>query len=223
MGGVQNYVNIKGRQFGELFVVRQVDRGEPRGNKWLVRCSCGNKRVLIGSHLNQGRFNSCGIDCPNRPSRRKPYRRIRRVWRNMMDRCYNENHQAYHNYGGRGIRVCKEWHDEDTFVFWVVENLGDPNNPVDFDRINNNKSYTPENVRWATRSQSSRNTRKTKYVTLASGKKIDRYTWMERKARKYGCETPLGILMDRYFKLKWTMKETMSRPFYYRGPVRRRE
>ena len=31
------------------------------------------------------------------------------AWSNMIHRCSNPNVPNYHVYGGRGIRVCKEW------------------------------------------------------------------------------------------------------------------
>jgi dCMP deaminase len=35
----------------------------------------------------------------------------------MKSRCNNPNHHAYHNYGGRGIRICPEWlHSFETFL-----------------------------------------------------------------------------------------------------------
>lgn len=35
--------------------------------------------------------------------------RLYRIWVSMRDRCKRKKHDAYHNYGGRGIKVCKEW------------------------------------------------------------------------------------------------------------------
>lgn len=32
-------------------------------------------------------------------------------YRSMMDRCYREKAANYPLYGGRGIRVCEDWHD----------------------------------------------------------------------------------------------------------------
>lgn len=36
-------------------------------------------------------------------------------YHSMMDRCYRMNANNYPQYGGRGIRVCKEWHDIEVF------------------------------------------------------------------------------------------------------------
>jgi hypothetical protein len=37
----------------------------------------------------------------------------------IMSRCYNENHISYKDYGAKGIRVCDEWHNRDTFREWA--------------------------------------------------------------------------------------------------------
>lgn len=40
----------------------------------------------------------------------------------MMRRCYNEKSVAYKDYGAKGITVCEEWHDRETFRKWCKEN-----------------------------------------------------------------------------------------------------
>lgn len=35
--------------------------------------------------------------------------KIYNMWNHMMHRCYNENTENYHNYGGRGVRVSERW------------------------------------------------------------------------------------------------------------------
>jgi len=40
----------------------------------------------------------------------------------MIRRCYNEKYVAYKDYGAKGIRVCEEWHDRDTFKAWARAN-----------------------------------------------------------------------------------------------------
>ncbi len=43
---------------------------------------------------------------------------------------------------------------------WVIEHLGLPDRSLEIDRVNNDGHYEPGNLRWATRSQQSRNTRR---------------------------------------------------------------
>ncbi len=78
-----------------------------------------------------------------------------RIWLLMRSRCNNPKHKSYHNWGGRGIRVCEEWND-----FLVFLNDMGLSNGLSIDRIDNNGNYCKENCRWATTKQQSQNKRR---------------------------------------------------------------
>ena len=79
------------------------------------------------------------------------------LWQSMMQRCYNPEHPNYADYGGRGIRVCQRWCR--SFGNFKSD-IGEPPSATHtLDRIENEKNYTPSNVRWATRREQSRNRR----------------------------------------------------------------
>lgn len=86
-----------------------------------------------------------------------------KLWNQMRMRCINEKLIEYKNYGGRGITVCDEWNDYQTFRDWAM------NNGYEFgltlDRINNDREYSPDNCRWATRSEQMCNTRRNRVIT----------------------------------------------------------
>ncbi len=79
------------------------------------------------------------------------------TWCLMKSRCYNPKHTQYKDWGGRGIKVCKQWkYDFEQFVKDMGEKIsGD----YSIDRIKNNKNYKPSNCRWATRLEQNRNKR----------------------------------------------------------------
>lgn len=78
-----------------------------------------------------------------------------RSWRKMIERCYYPYEKAYHQYGGRGIKVCKRW--------WVFENfeadMGPRPEGMTLDRKDSNKGYSPENCQWASKGIQGENTR----------------------------------------------------------------
>lgn len=74
----------------------------------------------------------------------------------LLQRCYDVNNSRYKNYGNREITVCDEWrNDRSSFVKWGIENGYKPG--LQIDRINNNLGYSPDNCRFVTCSENSRN------------------------------------------------------------------
>lgn len=72
-------------------------------------------------------------------------------WQNMNLRCYYRSHNRYKYYGARGITVCPRWMTFSNFEhdFGYLKPIGD----YTVDRIDNDKGYTLNNVRWLLRSK----------------------------------------------------------------------
>lgn len=84
-------------------------------------------------------------------------------YRCMKSRCYRTKDHSYKYYGGRGIKVCKEWLNIENFEKWVSENPYFDG--ATLDRIDSNKDYSPDNCRWATMCEQDNNRRNTIIVT----------------------------------------------------------
>ncbi len=79
------------------------------------------------------------------------------IWSCMHYRCNPENPIAstlYH--GRRGIRVCEEWYDFETFLKWAKENNYRKGRCID--RIDNDGHYCPKNCQVLTLSEHGRKT-----------------------------------------------------------------
>jgi len=79
------------------------------------------------------------------------YTRLYKIWCDMKVRCLNKNNKFYKNYGGRGIKVCKVWHDFINFKEWALNNGYD--DTLTIDRINSNGDYEPTNCQWITKAK----------------------------------------------------------------------
>jgi hypothetical protein len=76
------------------------------------------------------------------------------VWRSMHKRCKDPKTNRYENYGGRGITVCEDWQDFHAFLKDVGYR---PSRKHQLDRIDSDKGYFKENVRWVTAKENTRN------------------------------------------------------------------
>ncbi len=165
-------IDLTGVHFGRLTVLSRSDKKDSTNTRsfWNCVCDCGNTTVVHRANLKSGRTLSCG--CLHRENAREQATihggygtRLHRIWRGMLDRCYNELTPNYSNYGGRGIAVCEEWHNFEVFRDWALHNGYRSN--LSLDRENNDGNYEPNNCRWATKRQQSNNTRRTVYVEFS--------------------------------------------------------
>lgn len=98
-------------------------------------------------------------------AQRKAYRAAHplcNVWINMMQRCgLHKGADPYKlsRYAARGVTVCPEWRHFKPFETWALANGWKKG--LQLDRIDNDGPYSPENCRFVTPSQNSRNRRST--------------------------------------------------------------
>ena len=93
----------------------------------------------------------------------------------MRRRCLPSDRHSK-DYWSRGIRVCARWRD--SYENFIADMGRRPGPGYSIDRKDNDGDYTPENCRWATKSEQANNTRRQRTITF-HGKQIKFYDWAE--------------------------------------------
>lgn len=211
--------DITGQRFGCLTVIRfsHCNRGK---SVWICVCDCGNTRPWTQRHIGQ-----CQKQCRQCP-KEKGWNKHRiprvytygpdipsykhggwntaeyRVWAIMKDRCSNPNGAEYHRYGGRGIFVCERW--KQSFGDFIQDMGLRPSPEYSIDRIDNDGPYSPDNCRWATRTEQ-QNNRSTTVRLAFNGETHSTNEW----SRLIG----ISISCIRYrLRAGWSIERTLTEP-----------
>ena len=141
-------IELTGQRFGRLIVLKDSGKRSTGGHIiWLCLCDCGKRVRVLSGNLRHGHSDKNS--------------RLYTTWINLKRKCYNPNAINYKNYGGKGIKVCKEWQNRKTgyisFRTWALNNgySARIRNPV-IDRINSKGNYQPNNCRITTKSESTK-------------------------------------------------------------------
>lgn len=164
-------MQIVGKTFGKLRVLYMW-----LPDRYVCCCDgCGEHVEMFRSSLTQGVAKHC-LNC--RPGTRKSLHGHKRnyftrsgkkrtkasreynTWSNMKSRCCSPKHHAYSDYGGRGIRVCKEWLEPNGKGFRnFLTDMGPRPQGMTLDRIDVQDHYRPGNCKWATWDEQGQNRR----------------------------------------------------------------
>ena len=167
--------DIVGKRFGMLTVLSRATNNSNGVARYLCRCDCGNEKIVPRTTLfHKTRVPSCGcygrkVNIERSTKHGMTGSPLWKVWQGMKARCYNPNATNYERYGGRGIFVCDRWKDSFENFF---EDMGSTyQEGLELDRIDNDGPYSPENCRWVTPRENSRNRRSNVYIDSTIGRK----------------------------------------------------
>jgi hypothetical protein len=156
---------LTGQTFGKLKVLRRAGLDRHGAVLWECSCECGRLVPVRSYCLTRGKTRSCGCarheqvtthGMTNTPEYN--------AWCMMRARCGNPKNNSYHNYGGRGIKVCERW--ASSFESFLADVGRKPSPKHSLDREENNGDYEPGNVRWSTRRTQTLNRRPYKMRVL---------------------------------------------------------
>ena len=125
-----------------------------------------------------------------------------RIYRAMLNRCYNSATKSYHRYGGRGITVCSRWRA--SFVNFYQDMGPRPSEHMTLERKDNDGNYCKSNVVWATVQQQSWNRGNNLRLTYRG----------QTKALVEWCSI-LNLDWDRVWlrlKIGWTVEDAFTIP-----------
>lgn len=214
-----------GKRIGIYDVISVCDHKATDGHKlYHVKCSmCGWENDMKLSdikyatrciHLNQnGTYKSFNTYTWSN-------KRVKVIFKGMINRCYSQNAKDYYWYGGKGIKICDEWmNNPKLFEDWAIAN--GYNDELTIDRIDENKDYCPENCRWITLENN------VKYKSTTSWIRVDDETHTGREwsevlglsvntinmyIRKYGLDNTVEFI--RRFKMNPTLKPKRNQSYY---------
>ena len=196
--------DITGQRFGSLVALKRTGL-YVRTSVWLCRCDCGNETEVLLHNLRKGMTQSCGQH-PKNVRHGKSDQPIFQIWWSMLARCHDPKNPNFKNYGARGIQVCVRWWDFEYFY----GDMGDRPKDRCLERIDNDGPYSPQNCRWATAHDQSRNTRRTRFFTIG-----DRTLCMKDWAHEYG--VAYLTLKSRIDREGLPLLEALTRPNRYRS------
>lgn len=211
--------DISGMKIGKLTVIETCDYIAHNGKKLSgvkCQCDCGNIKIVRRNDFLSGKSKSCGCLIKEFNSKRGIYTKESRTslaerlnaqqsdvtkilnsYKSMKYRCYNPNSINYKNYGGRGIKICDEWlTNRSSFVEWALSNGYEQG--LTIDRIDNNGDYCPENCKWSTKSEQSRNMR-SNTIIFYNG---ERYILTDLAKKLHMDEKTLRPIAKRNLELK---------------------
>lgn len=170
--------NIIGLRGGRLTVVSFYQK---KNNKyyWLCVCDCGKTHVARSDAIKDGNVKSCGclnvenlksqdnIKKLGQISRKHGFTagiksQFYRAWDSMINRCLESNKTHKKRYYDRGITVDKKWSTfqqfhNDMYIDYVLHFKKHGKSNTTLDRKDNDKGYSINNCRWATKKEQSNN------------------------------------------------------------------
>ena len=100
------------------------------------------------------------------------------------------------------MTLSARWQGEDGYAHFLSDVGRRPSAQHSLDRKKNERGYEPENVRWATRQEQMRNTRRNRRITI-EGRTLTLVEWAETSG------VPYKVVHNRLNKLGWAARRAI--------------
>lgn len=196
--------NNIGKKFGKWTVLSFSYKDNYNHFFYKCKCECGFVKDVDIYRMKYGHSlccSRCSYDSKIVPSYIK---KLRRIFNNFKQRCYNPKSPRYKNYGARGIIVCDEWKNNcDLFIEWALNN--GYKDGLSIDRIDNDGIYSPQNCRWVDNVVQANN-KSTNHIIFYKGEKYTISTFCKKfnlnvykireRINRYGFTEPELLLKE---------------------------
>lgn len=195
--------DLTGKTFGRWTVLGKSDKQAENRTWWECLCSCGKAGTIRRSSLVSKATLSCGClqiesNKKNKTTHGLSRTKVYCAWESMLARCLKPQTKNFHNYGGRGIKVCKRWMKFENFL----SDMGEPpTKKHSLDRIETDGNYEPGNCRWATNRTQQNNRRNNRRIVF-NGETLTMTEWSEVSG------VPAYTIFNR-LKRGWSIRETL--------------
>jgi len=138
-----------------------------------------------------------------------------KMWKGMMERCglFGRVHTKNHieRYIKRGITVCEEWRNFQTFEKWALANGWKKG--LQIDRIDNDRGYSPDNCRFVTPRENLRN--KSNTIKVRGVPLVEYYdAYANKEILNY------KTFLSRVVKYHWPVEKALYTPVKDAKPCR---
>ena len=159
--------DITNQQFGSLTAVKFLYTKNQLAY-WEYQCKCGKKHVARANMVTyvcrikaDPELPSCGCVELTRKTKHG-FRKVKnthpayKIYRGIMDRCYNPSSPVYQWYGAVGVTVCDAWKNNPAaFVEWAITNGWAKGLHIDKDILSQQLGisphvYSPATCQWVT-------------------------------------------------------------------------